>query len=175
MIRFIECKEPGYAARTVVNARTAGATLCFGENFKTPGMILTHKAAYGKYFRINMLYKIDDKLINEIVCFIFDHGPDEINIAGNGLYNLTCTQEQCNEYVFNVLQPVMECFQGIKFRIGGQSGADLAGGLAADKLGLDCTCLAPKNWLFRGVDGKDIMHNPDAFCARFGEQYVNNI
>lgn len=177
MIRFIECHEPGYANRTIANARAADLTICFGVNFKSPGMILTHKSSYGKYFPVNMLYKIDDKLINELVAAIFDRSPDIINIAGNSIYSMRelMTQEQCDEYVFNVLQLVLECFQGISFRIGGQSGGDLAGGLAVDKLGLDCICLAPKNWLFRDINGKDHMHDPEAFCARFGEQYINNI
>jgi len=175
MITFLQHHEPGYALRTVANARAADLTICFGVNFKSPGMILTHKSSYGKYFPVNMLYKIDDKLINELVVAIFDRSPDVINIAGNSLYSMReiMTQEQCNEYVFNVLQPVMDCFQGISFRIGGQSGGDLAGGLAVDKLGLDCICLAPKNWLFRTADGVDIKNDPDAFCARFGEQYTN--
>lgn len=175
MIKFIEHHEPGYALRTVANARAAGVTLCFGMDFKSPGMRLTHKAAYGKYFPVNMLYKFDDKMLNELVCFIFDRSPDEINIAGNGLYNMNCTQEQCNDYILDVMKQVTECFQNIDYRGGGQSGADLAGGIAIDKLGLNYTCLAPKNWLFRASDGIDIKNNPDAFCARFGPQYTNDI
>lgn len=106
MIKFIEHHEPGYANRTIVNARAADLTICFGVNFKSSGMILTHKSSYGKYFPVNMLYKIDDKLIDELVVAIFDRSPDVINIAGNSLYSMRelMTQEQCNEYVFNVLQ-----------------------------------------------------------------------
>lgn len=182
MIKFIEHHEPSYANRTIANAKVADLTIAFAVDFKTPGEILTHKASYGKYFPIvienyiNSKNDISSQVINDLVNYIFDRDIKVINIAGNGIYTLKIEQSEIDDYIFKYLQPILECFN-IPFiiRSGGQTGIDEAALKAGDKLGLDCICLAPKNWLFRDINGKDHMHDPEAFCARFGEQYINNI
>lgn len=181
MIRFIEHHEPGYAARTVVNARSADLTIAFAVDFKTPGEILTHKAAYGKYERVYLDGKQGDYYLLgrcvELHKLILDKGIKSLNIAGNGIYSLNQSQESLDRDLFNFLETITSHFKklNLSIRSGGQTGVDEAALKAGDKLGLDCTCLAPKNWLFRDINGKDHMHDPDAFCARFGPAYTNDI
>lgn len=178
MIRFIECQEPGYAARTVVNARSADLTIAFAVNFKSSGEILTRKAAYGKWFGIDLCSDGWDIMgaCNDAHKRIIEKKVKILNIAGNGIYTLTpkYTQEMLDADILLFLQRILSGAD-VKIRSGGQTGVDEAALKVGDKLGLDCTCLAPKNWLFRDINGKDHMHDPDAFCARFGPAYINDI
>lgn len=192
MITFLEHREPGYALRTVANARAADLTIAFAVDFKTPGEILTHKAAYNKYVGIHFLYLHPEEMISSdgveppfavetSVLHLKLKKAKHINFAGNGIYTLNqpkynLEQDHVDVLFLNYLAQLIEIYPHIKtIRSGGQTGVDEAALKAADKLGLDCICLAPKNWLFRDINGKDHMRDPDAFCARFGENYINNI
>lgn len=189
MIRFIEWHEPGYALRTVANARAADLTIAFAVDFTTPGERLTHKASYGKYVGIHFLYLHPEEMrspdgiglpfaVKETVWRLKD--KKVINFAGNGIYTLNQPNYNLEQYhidalFLNYLAQIIEEYPNISIRSGGQTGVDEAALKAGDKLGLDCTCLAPKNWLFRGIDGRDIKNDEAAFLARFGDQYVNDI
>ena len=185
MIKFIEHHEPGYALRTVANARAADLTIAFAVDFKTPGEILTHKVAYGKYIAFNIgWYREPSDIYQQCLDVqrtIIEKNVKVLNVAGNGLYTLYAyekrQQQDVDDLIYKLLHDILiDVFTAdMTIRSGGQTGVDEAALKAGDKLGLDCTCLAPKNWLFRDINGKDHMHDPDAFCARFGEQYVNNI
>lgn len=171
MIIFEEHKETGYAMRTYDNARLADLTIAFAIDFTTSGEILTRKAAYGKYLAVNMLYSIEEAVEN---CLkeIDRRKATRLNIAGNGIYTLykdgLVSQEQANEYIEIVLTAV--CCTNFIIRSGGQTGSDQAGLIAGDKLGLETICLAPKNWMFRDINGKDICSEA-LFLKRFGPQY----
>lgn len=174
MINFIEHKETGYTMRTYDNARLADLTIAFALDFTTAGEILTKKAAYGKYLAVNMLYSIEEAVEN---CLkeIDRRKATRLNIAGNGIYTLykdgLVSQEQANEYIEAVL--LMVCaINDTRYiiRSGGQTGSDQAGLIAGDKLGLKTICLAPKNWMFRDINGKDIC-SETLFLKRFGPQY----
>lgn len=179
MITFIEHTEPGYALRTVTNARAADLTIAFAVDFTTPGERLTRKAAYGKYVKVDL--NMDSHSIREQLVLLSKTPIRNLNIAGNGLYSFPWLQFQAKpqEYLDAVMLGYLDCLiQGRKdftIRSGGQTGIDEAALKAGDAFGLYCICLAPKNWLFRTADGVDIKNDPDAFCARFGEQYTNNI
>lgn len=188
MIKFIEHNEPGYALRTVANARASDLTIAFAVDFTTPGERLTHKASYGKYVGINFGYLTPKEMrspdgielpfaVRETVWRLKEKKAKHINFAGNGIYTLIkhgFDQAHVDLLFLNYLAQVLEVYPDIKvIRSGCQTGIDEAAIKAGDKLGLDCICLAPKNWLFRGADGVDIKNDPDAFCARFGEQYTN--
>lgn len=188
MITFIEHHEPGYANRTIANARAGDLTIAFAVDFKTPGEILTHKAAYNKYVGINFGYLTPPEMVSsdgielpfavhESVWRLKEKKAKHINFAGNGIYTLKEFDQIHIDLLFlNYLEQLLEAYADIKtIRSGGQTGVDEAALKAADKLGLQAICLAPKNWLFRDINGKDHMHDPEAFCARFGEQYINNI
>ena len=53
-----------------------------------------------------------------------------------------------------------------KVRSGGQTGADEAGLVAGERLGLETTSLCPKGWRFRTANGEDI-RDEKAYKARF--------
>jgi hypothetical protein len=178
MIKFIEHTEPGYAARTIANAKAADLTMAFAVDFETPGERLTKKAAGKNYLPIPIQsdLNISDEIWYEITDKVFDRFVNEINIAGNGIYSLPFSQEQIDDYLFRFIAGFLEIFtKDFKWRNGGQTGIDEASGKAVARWDMPVTILASKNWLFRDINGKDHMRDPDAFCSRFGEQYVNNI
>lgn len=170
-INFQEHTETGYAIRTWDNARLSDLTIAFAIDFNTPGELLTRKAAYGKYHAVNLLYSIEEA-VESCLKEIDRRKATRLNIAGNGIYTLykdgLVSQEQVNEYIEIVLTAI--CYTDFTIRSGGQTGADQAGLIAGDKLGLETTCLAPKNWMFRDINGKDICSEV-LFLKRFGEKY----
>lgn len=182
MINFIEHTQTGYAMRTWDNARLSDLTVAFAIDFTTPGEILTRKAAYGKYFKVKLRNPEHCYLYNqeyrELLNLIISKKVTKINIAGNGVYTLKdfFTQETLNGTIYGFLKAVFERViqQGeppiTTIRSGGQTGADQAGLLAGDKLGLETICLAPKNWMFRDITGRDIC-SENLFLKRFGPQY----
>lgn len=175
MINFQEHVQTGYAMRTLDNARLSDLTIAFAIDFNTPGEILTRKAAYGKYLAVNMLYSIDEA-VESCIKEIDRRKATRLNIAGNGIYTLykdgLVSQEQANEYIEAVLLLICS-IKDKRFiiRSGGQTGADTAGLLAGDKLGLETICLAPKHYMFRDINGRDIIGHEALFLKRFGEKY----
>lgn len=172
MITFQEHSDPGYALRTLANAKVADLTIAFALDFTTAGEVLTRKCAYGKYLPVSLefLYTpLDD--LKRMAEYFETRNIQSVNIAGNGIYSLKVTQEALNEYMEDYLGVLIEIL-GRKFstRNGGQSGMDLAAGIASDRLGLDTTVLAPKGWLYRDASGRDI-RDEVAFKKRFGEAY----
>lgn len=191
MITFKEHHEPGYAARTIVNARKADLTIAFALDFTSAGERLTHKAAYGKYVGINFSYLYPEEMIpddrgypfavREVLWRLKDKKVKSINFAGNGIYTLydrdrDLTQERVDELALNFLKQVVKAYPGIKeIRSGVQTGIDEAFLKAADALGIPALGLAPKGWLFRDIHGRDIADEVK-FLKRFGDQYdISNI
>ena len=175
IIQFIEHNEPSYTTRTIANAKSADFTIAFAINFKTPGEILTHKAAYCKYLAIDINDIIPESnfVLNKLLD-ILKRQPKSINFAGNGIYTLIehgINQDRLDTIIEIIILYTLKFTEGTKFivRSDGQTGVDEAALKAGDKLGLKTICLAPKNWLFRDINGKDHRHDPEAFCARFGE------
>lgn len=174
MIEFKECEIEGYPARTKENIIKSDITIAFATNFDTRGEILTNNLAtrFKKiyigidlnelfYSPINTFSLIESKLPSSSQDYIF-------NIAGNGLYSLKLEQESYNKYVQEVLEFYLKyTFKEIKLvRSGGQTGIDEAGIVAADRLGIPTLVLAPKGWMFRNKEGKDIK-NEQLFKQRF--------
>lgn len=95
----------------------------------------------------------------------------KLNIAGNGIYTLKnkFSQEFCDEFVLKLLTKICERSHKLKIshvRSGGQTGIDESGIKAAKKLNINSEVLAPKNWKFRDISGKDI-YNEIEFKKRF--------
>ena len=97
--------------------------------------------------------------------------PLEINIAGNGMDTFAArgfSREQVTSVIVSVIRELAET-GGIDIRCirsGGQSGADEAGIMAAKALGIPAEVHAPKGWLMRTEDGKDVF-SEYAFKERF--------
>ena len=148
-------------------------TIAFAVDETTAGEVLTKKCAEESstpFFPIKVKYngKIPgterDKL-NSLFLLAkklqLHNGRGVIlNVAGNGMFTLAkygVTQERADEIVFNILKTLKE--NGMIFhsvRSGGQTGFDESAIKAADKLGIDAFCLAPKGWRFRPADGVDV-------------------
>lgn len=175
---FKEESSTGYRERTIKNAK-ADATIALAVDFTSAGERLTRKAVTDngkKYIPIDTNNpEITDELINSIVDQLNEVNAKSLNIAGNGIYTLKgkYTQEQVDEYVYNLLNKVLN-HPNLKTKIetirsGGQTGYDEAGIKAAMRLGIRNGILAPKGWKFRDVNGRDIS-DEQAFKARFNIQ-----
>jgi hypothetical protein len=182
MIEFVEDTTKGYRSRTQKNA-SADVTIAFAVNFNSAGEILTKSSVLkqGKtYIPIDTNdLTITDELIDMIVSKLNRSGFVDIisnqrhitlNIAGNGIYTMKgkWTQNQVDDYVYEVLKRVISKFDGkiISLRTGGQTGFDEAGAKAGLKLGIRTLVLAPLGWKFRDLSGKDIM-SEKLFKKRF--------
>lgn len=174
MILFLEHSSKQYPPRTYENA-SADATLAFAFDFNTAGERLTRDAvsAQGKaYIPIDPIFSTSH--VDKAIYILNRVGATSLNIAGNGVYTTilkNCNQEDCDEIVFDFLNIILarrELKNNIVLiRSGGQTGFDEAGLKAAERLKIDSTCLFPKGWRFRDINGKEI-YDEKLFKARFG-------
>lgn len=180
MIKFSECGLEGYPARTRTNIISSDITIAFADDFSTAGEKLT-KSLCKKYKRTYIqipLGKFNSEQASTIITLGigFDNLFKQnkiINIAGNGIYSLDYTQQELNVYLEDVLHYVKlsleSCNENILLiRSGGQTGIDEAGVVAANRLGIPTLVFAPKGWMFRNKEGKDI-RNEKLFKQRFYE------
>ena len=177
-IQFKEGLEPGYKSRTLGNAAVADVTIAFAINFYSPGEILTKKAAleHSEYLPINMnvnsLY-VDPVDVKKVVTILNENPAIAvINIAGNSIhaFNKKYTQQEVDDFVYEFLKQVVEHpdkdWGWLRIYSGGQTGADEAGAKAGIKLGLETIIQAPKGWMFRDINGQDIL-SEEEFKSRF--------
>lgn len=166
MIKILEHKSASYAPRTYHNA-SQGITLAIAADFTTAGERLTTKAAGqgrivhldAKKFATNWLPAARQlyKLLKLNDCRV-------VNVAGNGIYTLAkhgITQVTMNDMVRQVLFKVDQHWKLDHVVSGGQTGADLAGLIAAEKIGIPCTGTWPAGFKMRFCDGLDITHTPE--------------
>lgn len=170
--------EGSYAQRTRENATRADITLAFAEDFSTAGEQLTAKAASGKYIAVPIADALSDvkgvaRSIAECMSANEKASPLILNIAGNGMQTLakfSHTQQKMNSMLLDVLTELKD--EGINIRqviSGGQTGIDQAGIIAAYLLDIPSEVHAPKGWMMRGADGKDVFSECD-FKNRFLEK-----
>lgn len=169
--------EGGYPQRRQENIDLSDITIALAENFNTLGEKGTKRDAGRKY--ISHFLKFDGKaftpqeIANHIAFDIINNReikkPIKVNIAGNGIYSLSESQEYYNDLVTEIIKELQ--LRGIKIteiRSGGQTGIDEAGIIAAQRLGIPAVVHGTKDWAFRGKDNKDIKDNEAAYKARFG-------
>ncbi len=179
MITFKEHTIPGYKARTVENAK-ANVTIAIASDFTTAGERCTRNAvkiAGKQYIPIEYHLIRNDtsryRAATNLLHNTLNYSVETLNIAGNGIYSLFGEkQEAVDEYVFDLLN----MFVGLRKQIiapiplliksGGQTGIDEAGLKAAVRLNIPALCLAPMDWLFRTVDGRDV-RDEKLFKQRF--------
>ncbi len=165
MIKIDQTKSDKYPPRTYHNAKAADLTVAFAIDFNTSGEKLTKKAAGDKYISVDITKSaITDAqiLFNKIY---MKRNLWTLNIAGNSLNTFTkyrslqdesiWSQELINKYIYTIIKFVHEQYPILKIVSGGQTGVDFAGGVAANKLGIDCTMTFPAGYLQRGLDGID--------------------
>lgn len=180
----------GYPQRTRENITWSDVTLSFANDDTTAGERLTEREAnnQGKYiyeFLPDALDMNDIKRLvrNQIIGMKNDQSYGhkgkmlptkdiKLNIAGNGIYTLLpkgITQEQLNDFVTEYLREMIANGVTIsEIRSGGQTGVDEAGIIAAQRLGIPASVHAPKGFVFRTAEGKDVADR-NTFESRFNQ------
>ena len=158
-IEIIAHKSSGYGPRTYANAHEGDLTIAVAANYKTGGERLTHKAAGDKFLALplamdaieaaRLLYRTlrDRDLKNPV-----------INVAGNGMQTMNrngFTQKFVNIRLLEILSPVHKHWPIAKVVSGGQTGADMAGGIAAHALDIPVKLHFPAGFKQRYADGVD--------------------
>lgn len=171
-----ENSEYGYKARTELNAREADVTFTIALNFNSAGQKMTKDFVLKHnrlYVPISPHGDIGEKaerlvtLLNEK--FAGKKHFISINIAGNGMQTMNgvLTQEQCDNFTFNLLSSIIqnpELKINIKhIRSGGQTGFDEAGIKAGLKLKIDTTAHYPKNYRIRTLESDKTQTREEVF------------
>ena len=193
-VRFTE-SSGGYKVRTIENANADDIdfTFAFAANFGTAGEVLTRESSKDWYIGVDLPRAADGRgldLSKEAIAAagdrIYDLLPEEfrkgepmsVNLAGNGIYTLAqygITQEQVNEFICGVHEHLASKGVNVKFyRSGGQTGVDQAVGALNEVFGVPVTVHAPKGYVFRGADGKDVK-DERLFKARFVPQMAETL
>lgn len=182
-INFQEEKTGGYRERTIKNA-SADVTIAIAANFDTPGEKLTKSSVLNQkklYLPVSTdIFASKNELENNasiIASSIYKLNKKDIsiNIAGNGVYDMKnifpeYTQNMADNSTLELLSSIKRRLDenniNITIRTGGQTGFDEAGAKAGIKLKIPTTILAPKEWKFRDITGKDIA-DEQKFKERF--------
>lgn len=165
MINLREHRSSNYAPRTEHNA-SKGITLAVAVDFTTAGERLTTRVACGKIVHFdarNFTSEIAGKT-EKLIQMLKDNDCRTVNVAGNGIYTYKqkgFTQEGVNHIVHSILKKVHEQYPLEHIVSGGQSGADLAGLIAAAHLGIPCTGMWPRGYKMRFENGVDVTHTPE--------------
>lgn len=176
-MQIIEHTSTSYKPRTVHNAHTADLTVAFAEDFNSAGERLTKKEAGERYVAIHLS---TDPLVAARMLFAAcrKHNVSTLNVAGNGIYSLSGvwandnrpdkfkaldeeglvneSQVSLNQWVYLVISKVHEFWPITNLISGGQTGADWAGGIAGEAIGLNVTMTFPKWHLQRDEHHKEI-------------------
>lgn len=158
MITLNEHKSDSYGPRTFHNA-SQGITLAVAINFNTGGEKLTTKAAKGKIVHYDPTkedYKVKGR---ELYNMLKEHDCRVVNVAGNGIYTWDKgghNQHYVNREVYRILKLVHHNWKLDLVVSGGQSGADIAGLIAAEHLDIPSIGTWPKGFKMRFEDGMDI-------------------
>jgi len=147
-----EHKSPKYSLRTELNANSADLTIACAEDYESSGEVLTHKLAVARgeerYLKLPLsMTPIEAARLLWKRCKALN--VRTLNIAGNGIYTLKkfgWTDDSVNEWMYQVIKQVSEHHQFELIISGGQTGADFAGGVAAEALGIDAVMTFPKGF-----------------------------
>lgn len=159
LIEIIAHKSSGYGPRTYANAHEGDLTIAVAANYKTGGERLTHKAAGDKFLALPLaMNAIDAARLLYRTLRNRDLKNPVINVAGNGMQTMNrngFTQEFVNIRLLEILSPVHKYWPIAKVISGGQTGADMAGGIAAHALGIPVKLHFPAGFKQRYADGVD--------------------
>lgn len=157
-----------YSPRTYYNAKSSDLTVAFTVDFTTAGEILTKSAAGNKFIAIDLFSDITEAA-NSLVVQMRRFNVGQLNIAGNGIYTVIDrtwstkihSQDSVNQWVYDVLKLAHSTYPIGFVRSGGQTGVDLAGGIAAEALGIDCEMNLPRRFRQCDVLHRDV-YNTEA-------------
>lgn len=161
MINLLEHKSSSYAPRTYHNA-AQGVTLAYTVDHSTAGEKLTQKAAGDKIVKVEALHTFDHlQPARSLYAMLKKHDCHVVNVAGNGIYTFVkhgLGQRNVNQAIYDILYTVNQHWPITHIVSGGQTGADLAGLVAAAHLDIECTGTWPKGFKMRFEDGFDRTH-----------------
>lgn len=164
MINILEHKSSSYAPRTYHNA-AQGVTLAYAVDHTTAGEKLTQKAAGEKIVMVDANQTFDHlQPARALFKKLREHDCHVVNVAGNGIYTFAkhgLGQVDVNQSIYDILLTVNQHWPIHHVVSGGQSGADLAGLIAAGHLGIECTGMWPKGYKMRFENGVDVYHTPE--------------
>lgn len=171
---FSVSSSPSYSVRTRENAEWSDITIALAQNFNSKEEEATKRHAGNKYISHELQRGNDPEVIatniyNEMVA----KGKTKdvkLNIAGNGIYDLTGSQEYYNDLVTAVISKLLN--RGVTIsaiRSGGQTGIDEAGIMAAQRLGIPSEVHSTMDYRFRVGPGANYDISDEVkFKNRFG-------
>lgn len=157
-------QSSGYRERTKHNADSAGLTVAIATNYTTAGERLTKSVAGDKYLAIP-LDVAPEKGGVRLAKAMRQLDTTTLNVAGNGIYTLApqgFTQASVNQHVYDLIAAAHALRPITKIVTGGQTGVDLAGAVAAHKLGIPVVVTMPKGFVQRDAQGRDATHTVSA-------------
>lgn len=161
-----EHQSSSYGPRTWENAGKGDVTVAFAVDFETAGERLTHRAAGEKYTGIRIgreLMTAEHALsaARQLFSFMRQKNARCLNVAGNGIYTLSrhgLDQQVVNRFVASVVCKVHAHWHLNLVVSGGQTGIDMAGGVAGVLAGVPIELTLPKGYLQRHEDKIDRLH-----------------
>lgn len=150
-----------YGPRTKYNVDYTDATFAMAFNSQTAGELMTHRFAGNKLINVCIVADMDSCIAPSALTLLRglkERKAKRLNIAGNGIY--TCAlygknQQDINAFVYAVLKAVHILYPIEKILTGGQTGFDIAGAVAAHRLGIPYLVTLPKGFVQRHEDGID--------------------
>ncbi|BDD79653.1 hypothetical protein [Burkholderia phage FLC9] len=168
MLTILEHQSKSYVPRTFHNASTSDLTIAVAVNYYTGGEKLTHKAAGEKFIAL----PFHEPMIENARRLFIEcrkRSVKVLNVAGNGIATYAkagITRAQVNQYVYDILALVHHAWPLEKIISGGQTGADIAGIIAAYRLGIPAEATLPGGFRQRDEDGIDRDHTAEEIRAQ---------
>lgn len=177
-----EHQSRSYGPRTYLNAGYSDLTVAFAANFNTAGEILTERASKGRIIQFELSKEFDTiKAARQLYQRMKHDNCKTLNIAGNGAYTLHTYgiyQDELNKWVYEVLEPIHKHIEITRIRTGGQTGADMAGSVAAYVLEIPSLITYPNGYRQRLEDGSEVIQSQEAALdtiVRYADRLKENL
>lgn len=152
----------GYPARTAANAKRAGTTVAIAIKFNTGGEISTKKyARQNKKQFVEVLFDFKGDIVplaKTLAAHISQAQDRILNVAGNGIKTLSeykISQAEVNKFIYELIKQTHAITPISQIVSGGQTGADIAGAIAAKALGISSDMLFPAGFRQQNAAGKN--------------------
>jgi hypothetical protein len=132
-------------------------------DYSTGGERLTAQVAQGRYIPLP-LYLEPQEAGTRLAQFMTEHHAHSLNVAGNGIYTLHkkgWSPEAVYQWIYECIAAAHALRPIVRIQTGGQTGADMAGAIAAFKLAIPCVVLMPAGFKQRDVRERDFFVPPD--------------
>ena len=159
-LKISQTTQATYPPRTAINAKSSDLTVAIAVDFTSRGEEITKKLAGENYLAIHIDENPLDAARN-LYRELRKRNARTLNVAGNSIVTFAeygWTQEMINERTYAIVAKVHEHWTIEFLRSGGQTGTDLAGGVAAVALGIPAEMTFPAGLLQRHDAKKDTTH-----------------